>query len=134
MPILAPIESSSDFSVHSKARYGRPSEDIAMRQVYPKLTLQHTTPQALGARLWSTYRILVKRYQQVVPYKDGTTASTTIVHDNTIITATLSDTVLFAAAWNTQDEFIGVKQLSRLHILSSDAEARRIRAAGVNHT
>lgn len=138
MPILNAIESGCDFSIHSKAKYredGRPSEDIAIRQAYPKSAFQHMSPQALGARLWSAYRILDKRYQQSAPLQnDGTTASTTIVYGNTIITATLSDTVLFAAAWDTQDKLIGVKQLSRLHILSSDVEERRIQAIGVNHT
>ena len=135
MPILTSIESSPDFAVHSvTGERDHPNEDVAMRQVYPDAAFQHLSPQALGARLWSTYRILAKRFHQDPLPKDGTTASTTLVHGNTMITATLSDTVAFAAAWDSQDHFIGVKQLSRLHDLSSTAEARRIHAAGVKHS
>ncbi len=129
------IEPQHDFSIQSAvgARHLN-NEDVVLSPKDAKLIFSGKSVQQLGDRLWSSHRILAKRFSQTPQPTGGTTASTTIVHKNTFITATISDTVLFAAAWNTNDEFIGVKQLSRLHSIESESEAARIQTAGVQYT
>src|SRR3990167_403849 len=104
MPIIYTHFSSQralpDFAFHSIEGTSHICEDVALREEMEF----NLSPKSLGDRLWSTYLELDERLVRSNPdLEGGTTASTTLVDKNVIITATLSDTVVFVAALDTND-------------------------------
>lgn len=91
----------------------KPSQEDALTwQVLNKETLKDLTPKAIGHRLWTTYQILAAGQAS---QRAGTTASTTVYDGKgNLITATLADTVAFAAIYDKNGLLLEVKRLNSI--------------------
>jgi len=100
-------------------------EDTIVWEPYNPHVLQNLSLQEIGQRLWTTYQILNKNFSKT----GGTTASTTIINKQHLITATLADTVSFAVIYNITGEVAGVHRLNS-KIYTPNTEIERIKQAG----
>lgn len=106
-------------------------EDALAWHVLPDGALQNLTPQEIGFRLWTSYRLL----DQAMIERErlgGTTASTTIFDGRgNLITATLADAVAFAAIYDKQGMVRNVIRLNQVtHSAHDETEVQRITGAG----
>lgn len=112
----------------------RPAQQDALTRVM--LSEQNLTPEGtstlllpyeIGYRLWTTYRLLDNPQ-----LKAGSTASTTVYDGRgNLITATLADTVVFAAVYNDAGTLIGVTRLNSIvHTPCDEKEKNRILNCG----
>ncbi|MCE0722485.1 MULTISPECIES: PP2C family serine/threonine-protein phosphatase [Legionella] len=107
----------------------RPSqEDAAFACWYAREHFKYLTPQEIGRRLWTSYH-LVNILGRNMMY-GGTTASTTVYDGHgALITATLADSLSFAAIFDKQGEITGVVRLNNI-IHHPNVELERIQRAG----
>lgn len=114
----------------------RPNQQDALAwQVFDEDTLTPLTPQQIGERLWTTYHHLNLGFEKQVhknpQFEGGTTASTTVIKDNHLITATLGDAVAFAVIYDEKDQPIAVHRLNnRIHNATNPEEKQRIEELG----
>lgn len=107
----------------------RPSqEDAAATRWYPKSAFSSFTPEEIGQRLWTTYKVLNQHCCQ--PQFAGATASTTIYDGKGhLITATLGDTVAFAVVYGVESIPLSVTRLNKV-IHHPEADKERLKNAG----
>lgn len=116
-------------------------EDALAWHVLKNNELNNLSPQDIGRRLWTTYRLL-DEYNQEQNFttrqvdgkngRPGTTASTTVYDgkDN-LITATLADAVSFAAVYDNNNNIKKVIRLNSVtHKPQDKDEKERIEKAG----
>ncbi|MBL7478981.1 protein phosphatase 2C family protein [Legionella bononiensis] len=92
-----------------------------------KGTLTSLSPEQIGHRLWTSYLIIDEQRDE-----SGATASTTIYDGKgNLITATLADTVSFAAVYGKDGKVINVIRLNSVtHNPTLPGETARVEAAG----
>jgi integrin-linked kinase-associated serine/threonine phosphatase 2C len=107
-------------------------EDALAWQTFDEGELGSVTPEQIGHRLWTTYQKLnASGFAKENGQKTGTTACTTIIKDNHLITATLGDTVAFAVIYDTTGAVASVQRLNpKTHKPSDTDEQKRIKDAG----
>jgi integrin-linked kinase-associated serine/threonine phosphatase 2C len=121
-----------NFGAHEILGRRDEQEDALAQQHFENDELGHLTPEQIGQRLWTTYRELHAALKKQHPKtSSGTTASTTIIHQNHLITATLADAVSFAVIYGQDNAVLGVKRLNvRTHSPELAEEKDRITALG----
>ncbi len=89
----------------------RPSqEDAAIARWYSDKSFVSLTPQEIGRRLWTTYKLLNQHQLNL----GGATASTTVYDgDNHLITATIGDSVAFAVSYALDGTIYAVTRLNQ---------------------
>ncbi|KGP62898.1 hypothetical protein EP47_07810 [Legionella norrlandica] len=109
----------------------RPSQEDAIAWQTLDRKLDSLSPEEIGKRLWTTYRILDKQVLEN-KYRDGTTASTTVYDGKgNLITATLADAASFAAVYDKEGNVLGVVRLNSVtHKPTDELEKKRIETAG----
>ncbi|TAL66306.1 MAG: hypothetical protein EPN84_00545, partial [Legionella sp.] len=102
-------------------------EQFDQKQFTPKDSNQPLSPVEIGHRLWTSFKILNRN----IP-KAGTTAATTVYDGKgNLVTATLADSVTFAAVYDKKGHCIGVSRLNSVtHKPTDPNELARIQAAG----
>jgi serine/threonine protein phosphatase PrpC len=103
----------------------RPSqEDAAVAHWFGKTTFTHLSPQEIGQRLWTTYKVINQYCCQ--PFLAGATASTTVYDGKgNFITASLGDSVAFAVIYNKEGQSVSISRLN-LIIHHPDYEQERL--------
>jgi integrin-linked kinase-associated serine/threonine phosphatase 2C len=103
-------------------------EDALVQQHFEAGELGDLTPEQIGQRLWTTYHELHAQLRVAHPDTNaGTTASTTIIHQDSLITATLADAVSFAVIYGQENAILAVKRLNtRTHNPTLSEELDRI--------
>jgi integrin-linked kinase-associated serine/threonine phosphatase 2C len=104
-------------------------EDALVWEPYDHQILQNLSSQDIGQRLWTAYQILNENFSKTGSARGGTTASTTIISKQHLITATLADAVSFAVIYSTTGEVVGVHRLNS-KIYTPNTEIKRIKHAG----
>jgi len=133
------IPGSNETSKEEKGHGYGLSEVIGLRQTqqdaayagwFSKDTFKSLNPMEIGHRLWTSYKIVNEAYFDSA----GSTASTTVYDGKgNIITATLGDTVAFAAVYGKNGEILGVVRLNKvIHDPTEPAERERIIEAGAD--
>lgn len=115
--------------------YHNAQEDAALWQEYDDNVLDSLTPEDIGQRLWTSYHVLNNDFSTTYPnHNSGTTASTTIIKGNDLITATLADTIAYVVVWGPDNTVLGVKRLTqRTHSPDLPEEKQRINQILTDH-
>jgi serine/threonine protein phosphatase PrpC len=142
--ILTPEQDTSiqkqNFGAHSILGGRRRQEDALAQQPFEAGELGDLTPEQIGQRLWTSYHELHAALKiahppstnfSKNPRDPGTTASTTVIHQAHLITATLADSVAFAVIYGQNNSVLAVERLNkRTHSPALLAEKARIEALG----
>jgi integrin-linked kinase-associated serine/threonine phosphatase 2C len=121
-----------NFGAHEILGKRDEQEDALAQQHFENHELGHLTPTQIGQRLWTTYQELHAALKKQHPKtSSGTTASTTIIHQGHLITATLADAVSFAVIYGQNHTVLAVKRLNaRTHGPTLTEEHNRITTLG----
>jgi len=109
-------------------------EDALAWEVLASDLFQNSSPAQIGNRIWTAYQNLSDHLFELFKIdagmqEQGTTASTTVMFGDYIVTATLADTVAFAAIYDADGRVVKVHRLNeRIHTPISEQE--RITARG----
>lgn len=105
-------------------------EDAVAWQMLDEILLANLSPEEIGHRLWTSYQLLDA---SLFKEKSGTTACTTVYDGKgNLITATLADTVAFAAVYDKNGLLLGVIRLnSTTHKPSDEKEKARLKEHGI---
>ncbi|STX27664.1 Protein phosphatase 2C [Legionella beliardensis] len=110
----------------------RSSQEDAMVWQVIKQDMSYLTPEDIGKRLWTSYKLVDESYKEFEKsnkiHKCGSTATTTVFDgkDN-LITATLADSAAFVVVYNEQGNVKAVKRLnSVVHHPTDKKEIERI--------
>jgi serine/threonine protein phosphatase PrpC len=142
--ILTPEQDTSiqqqNFGAHSILGGRRTQEDALVQQPFEAGELGDLTPEQIGQRLWTSYHELHAALNiahppsadfSKNPRDPGTTASTTVMHQGHLITATLADSVAFAVIYGPNNTVLAVERLNkRTHSPALLVEKARIEALG----
>lgn len=95
-------------------------------------TLDSLTPEKIGERLWTTYHNLNDRFlTEYLRNESGTTAATTVIKNDMLITALVADAASFVVVYDEEGKVNSVTRLnSRTHKPTDADEKIRIESAG----
>ncbi len=137
--ISKPEHDSEDENIYHQFGYceiqgfRKSQEDALAWEVLPPELFQNLSPTQVGHRMWTAYQNLSDQLftfltKDKITKKSGTTASTTVISKDYIVTATLADTVAFAVIYDTNGRVVKAHRLNK-RILTPIAELERIKAA-----
>lgn len=118
---------------YSHKKGGRHTQEDAMAYHHiPNSDLGELTAEEIGRCLEATYAKLDEQVKEKkTGYGAGTTASTTVVYKDILVTATLADAVAFAAMYDEKNDLLGVQRLNTvIHKPQNPNETERIKALG----
>ena len=105
-------------------------EDALVWQTFDDNELSGLSPEEIGEHLQSAYKVL-DNADEIKQRNSGTTASTTVIQGEHIITATLADASSFIVLCNAENQVLHVERLNqRTHNPNLAEEKERIEAAG----
>ena len=105
-------------------------EDALVWQTFDDNELSGLSPEEIGEHLQSAYKVL-DNANEIKQRNSGTTASTTVIQGEHIITATLADASSFIVLCNAENQVLHVERLNqRTHNPNLAEEKERIEAAG----
>jgi YD repeat-containing protein len=101
------------FGLHEMKGWRPTQEDAAVACWYAKNAFTALSPQEIGKRLWTTYKLINQHCCK--PGFAGSTASTTVYDgQGNLITATLGDSVAFAVVYNKENQVQSVTRLNQI--------------------
>jgi len=123
-------DKSQGFEYYETKGHRNSQEDALAWHVLPADAVLDLSPEDIGYRLWTAYRLLDKSMlEQASKYQAGTTASTTVYDGRgNLITATLADAVAFAAIYDSQNKIRHVIRLNQVtHSPQNPDECKRLK-------
>lgn len=125
-------DEANHFAYHQIASKEHLQEDTLAWQTFDAEELGRYSPEQIGQRLWTAYRkveaAIIPRKGELYYDNSGTTACTTVIKGNHLITATLGDTVSFAVIYDSSGAVSKVQRLNRVY--KPNDEEQRIKDAG----